>query len=136
MDTEEFPPLPILLDETGGGAIADQTSGAICSVSSRVGTVQGATCPVPNDLDVTLAEPGTRFVQDDQDGDPAVRPLADGDEGHTVVVCFAGTSLDVKNGEYDLVACQTATQEPELRRRARRRRQLPAPGRRPDRPPH
>ena len=106
MDTQRLPPLPILLDETAGGAIADRTSGAICTVDVLSDEVQGATCPVPSDLDVALAEPNTRFLQDDQGtGVPPFDLSLTATKGNTVVVYFAGSSLDVKNGQPDLVAC-------------------------------
>lgn len=111
MDTEQTPPLGMTWDSTGGGDLVDETSGGICPVDRLGDDIMGATCPVPKDLDVTLAEPGTRFVQDAVEEPPFDLSLTAPKGGNNIVVNFAGRSLDIKNGEPDIVSCSTPVEQ-------------------------
>ena len=99
-------PFGFIFDSTAGGDVADQTAGEICSVHRLSDNVVSASCPVPKDLDVTLAEPNTRVVQAPNEQTPFDYSLS-APKGGNVVVNFSGDSLDIKNGKQDLVSCSS-----------------------------
>ena len=105
--TAEQDQFGFLFDATAGGDVADETPGGICTVVRLSDEIISATCPLPNHLDVILAEPDTRSVQA-----PNEQPQFDfsltAPKGGNIVVNFSGNELDIKNGKQDLVTCSAA----------------------------